>query len=232
MPIKDNKLQFEHTKFKLRHDGDSNADPRHGSKRLSFFDTPTTMPPRRSARLNSTPDTEAKVLLHTDSRLISRPSTSSMNPSTTRPTKRAKQQKDQESPKVDDYRRIRGRRGYLKLMTEMPVDILLEIFSRVEPLDLLQLSRATKALRGIITSPNVAFLWKTVRGTLCDLSKTNKTLKFDFPCYPCYRYTKISLRINDHPLARVIFLRCFIRIFFMDTTVMYVMTNQASLNCY
>ncbi|CAA7267091.1 unnamed protein product [Cyclocybe aegerita] len=58
-----------------------------------------------------------------------------------------------------DYSRVRGRRGKLKLMTEMPLDILLEIFSELEPLDLLHISRATKDLRAIVTNPTHAFLW-------------------------------------------------------------------------
>jgi len=66
-------------------------------------------------------------------------------------------------PRVDDFRKVKGRRGKLRIMTEIPVDILLEIFSHVEPLDLLHLSWATKDLHALITASRNAFLWKRVR---------------------------------------------------------------------
>jgi len=79
------------------------------------------------------------------------------------PSRRRKKQKiATDKPREDDFRKIKGRRGQLKLMTEMPVDVLLEIFSHVQPIDLLHLSRATKALRVIITGTNGKLLWKQV----------------------------------------------------------------------
>ncbi|KJA12653.1 hypothetical protein HYPSUDRAFT_818650, partial [Hypholoma sublateritium FD-334 SS-4] len=45
-------------------------------------------------------------------------------------------------------------------MTELPFDVLLEIFGHLEPLDLLNISRATKELRAFITGENTAVLWK------------------------------------------------------------------------
>ena len=66
-------------------------------------------------------------------------------------------------PRVDDFRKVKGRRGKLRLMTEIPMDTLLEIFSHVEPLDLLHLSWATKDLHALITASRNAFLWTRVR---------------------------------------------------------------------
>jgi len=71
-------------------------------------------------------------------------------------------------PQTDNERsalsRVRGRRGHLKLMTEMPLDILLEIFSYLQPMDLLHLARATKALRAILMQRSgAASVWKSVR---------------------------------------------------------------------
>lgn len=66
-------------------------------------------------------------------------------------------------PRVDDFRKVKGQRGKLRLMTEIPVDTLLEIFSHVEPLDLLHLSWATKDLHALITASRNAFLWTRVR---------------------------------------------------------------------
>ena len=47
-------------------------------------------------------------------------------------------------------------------MTKMPMDILFEIFARLEPIDLLHLSRAAKDLRNILIAPDVNFLWEMV----------------------------------------------------------------------
>ena len=68
-----------------------------------------------------------------------------------------------EAPVLDDFRKIKGRRGALKTMTEMPVDILVEIFSQLQPMDLLHVSRATKDLRAIVLGPHAKYLWAQVR---------------------------------------------------------------------
>jgi hypothetical protein len=47
-------------------------------------------------------------------------------------------------------------------MIEMPLDVLLEIFGQLFPVDLLNVSRASKALRDIILRKSVAFIWKEV----------------------------------------------------------------------
>lgn len=86
--------------------------------------------------------------------------------STRRPAKKQKIIKQRETavsaPRQDDFRKIKGRRGKLKVMTELPFDILLEIFGYLEPLDLLNISRATKELRAFITGENTTVLWKQV----------------------------------------------------------------------
>ncbi|KAJ3569409.1 hypothetical protein NP233_g5062 [Leucocoprinus birnbaumii] len=56
-------------------------------------------------------------------------------------------------------KRVRGRRGLLKSITEMPMDLLLEIFGQLEPGDLLHLSWASKTLRVVIMERNSRFLW-------------------------------------------------------------------------
>ncbi|KAJ7087753.1 hypothetical protein C8R44DRAFT_26521 [Mycena epipterygia] len=52
------------------------------------------------------------------------------------------------------------KRGKLRFITEMPLDILFEIFSHVFPVDLLNASRSSKALRDILLRKSVAFIWK------------------------------------------------------------------------
>jgi len=88
-----------------------------------------------------------------------------------RPRKRQKTPNDSvEIVKKDDrdavekmkQSRVKGKRGYLLFVTEMPLDILLEVFSNLEPIDLLHLSRASQSLRKILTSTNTAYIWKLV----------------------------------------------------------------------
>lgn len=58
--------------------------------------------------------------------------------------------------------RVKGRRGHLKLMTEIPLDTLHEIFRKLEPVDLLHLSRASKSLRTIVMEKSARYIWEEV----------------------------------------------------------------------
>ncbi|KAK7679941.1 hypothetical protein QCA50_016887 [Cerrena zonata] len=58
---------------------------------------------------------------------------------------------------------IRGRKGNLKDMPQMPFDILFEIFSHMKPRDLLSLSRTSKPFRQLLMSRTSVLLWKTSR---------------------------------------------------------------------
>ncbi|KAH9839225.1 uncharacterized protein C8Q71DRAFT_855858 [Rhodofomes roseus] len=67
-------------------------------------------------------------------------------------------------PKKEGGRRnLRGKRGGLKDMPTMPLDILLEIFCHLEPRDLLNLARTTKPFRAFLLSRNSATMWKAAR---------------------------------------------------------------------
>ncbi|TFK42326.1 hypothetical protein BDQ12DRAFT_676019 [Crucibulum laeve] len=58
--------------------------------------------------------------------------------------------------------KVKGRRGKLRLVTEMPLDILLETFRHLQPQDLLNLSIASKSLRAILLSRfTSAGIWKS-----------------------------------------------------------------------
>ena len=58
--------------------------------------------------------------------------------------------------------RIKGKRENSKFMKDIPVDVLLEIFSHLQPEDLLHLSRVSKSLHDLLTSNDLIFLWKLV----------------------------------------------------------------------
>lgn len=62
------------------------------------------------------------------------------------------------------WSKVKGKRGQLKMVVEMPFDILLEIFKYLQPGDLLSLAMANKALRTLLLDRTVALpLWKSVR---------------------------------------------------------------------
>jgi hypothetical protein len=65
---------------------------------------------------------------------------------------------------------VRGRRGHLKLMAELSIDTLHEIFRLLDPLDLLYLSWANKSLRVIVMEKAARYIWAEVRPSLCVVS--------------------------------------------------------------
>ncbi|KAJ7576802.1 hypothetical protein C8J56DRAFT_971627 [Mycena floridula] len=60
----------------------------------------------------------------------------------------------------------KGRAGKLRLLPNMPLDILLEIFGWMEPKGLVNLVRVNKACRDTLLAPNSAFIWKAARQRL------------------------------------------------------------------
>ncbi|RXW14503.1 hypothetical protein EST38_g11349 [Candolleomyces aberdarensis] len=74
------------------------------------------------------------------------------------PSKNAKASASKPNPA---WAKVKGKRGQLKMVVEMPFDILLEIFKYLLPADLLGLAMANKALRGLLLDRTVALpLWK------------------------------------------------------------------------
>ncbi|RPD66061.1 hypothetical protein L226DRAFT_608973 [Lentinus tigrinus ALCF2SS1-7] len=82
------------------------------------------------------------------------------------PRKRTK--KSQTSPPAEENaqlaptarRNVRGRRGGLKDMPNMPLDVLMEIFGFMHPKDLLNLARTSKAFRSFLMNRAAQPLWK------------------------------------------------------------------------
>ncbi len=58
--------------------------------------------------------------------------------------------------------RVKGKEENLKFMKDIPFDVLLEIFSLLQPDDLLHLSRVSTSLRDLLTSKSLICLWKSV----------------------------------------------------------------------
>ncbi|KAI0943394.1 hypothetical protein AcW1_002566 [Taiwanofungus camphoratus] len=63
-------------------------------------------------------------------------------------------------------RTLRGRRGGLKDMPNMPLDIIVEICGYLEPRDLLALARTSRPFRALLMTRESAHLWKAARKNL------------------------------------------------------------------
>ncbi|KAJ6525748.1 hypothetical protein B0H19DRAFT_1042600 [Mycena capillaripes] len=101
---------------------------------------------RRSARLGH------KIGANRDSPTV--PSTENSVP--------RKRTKKAVEPELDGTRESKPQksRGKLRFITEMPLDILFEIFGQLLPADILHLSMSSKALRDILLRKSAAFIWK------------------------------------------------------------------------
>ncbi|KAJ6502231.1 hypothetical protein C8R45DRAFT_1070742 [Mycena sanguinolenta] len=86
------------------------------------------------------------------------------------------------------------RRGQLKMLPEMPLDVLFEIFSCLEPSDLLHLARTTKDLRNVLMSRSARSIWKSaflndpdLPGLPEDLNEPQyANLAFSPHCHSCF----------------------------------------------
>ncbi|KAK1219533.1 hypothetical protein PQX77_017721 [Marasmius sp. AFHP31] len=125
-------------------------------------------------------------------RVAKKPKTSNSAANSTQP-KQAKKVKASAS-------KSRGKRGFLeKLAEEAPLDVVLEIFTHLYPLDILHLARTSKDLRGILMSRSSSHIWKAARENAdrtipglpplpADLSEPQyASLAFDPTCQVCFR---------------------------------------------
>ena len=87
-------------------------------------------------------------------------------------------------------RGIKSKRGDSKISKDVPLDVLVEIFRLLEPVDLLHLSRVSKSLHDLLSSNDMIFLWKLVSL----LSSFLETIPSLWP-----RFTRI-LPFNRHPV--------------------------------
>jgi len=79
---------------------------------------------------------------------------------------------------------------------ELPFDILLEIFSLLEPVDLLHLSSASRYLLRLLRSDDALYIWTSVRFFSCLSPTSIDLLNFSFS-----RLTQIYLSPPNHPNA-------------------------------
>ncbi|THU81852.1 hypothetical protein K435DRAFT_872896 [Dendrothele bispora CBS 962.96] len=100
---------------------------------------------------------------------------------------------------VDEkFKRVRGKLGllnYHKIATEIPLDVIFEIFSYLEPLDILRLSRTSRDLRNLLTTRSSECVWRSARLNIeglpplpPDLNEIRyANLMFDTTCQVCGR---------------------------------------------
>ncbi|KAK7680586.1 hypothetical protein QCA50_016368 [Cerrena zonata] len=93
--------------------------------------------------------------------------------------------------------RTRGRRrGRLQELPNMPLDIIFEVFSHMDPMSLLNLTRTTKAFRQLLLNRRTAAtFWRNARGNVPSLPECPvymsepafANLCFDSHCHKCLR---------------------------------------------
>ncbi|EEB91276.1 hypothetical protein MPER_10394, partial [Moniliophthora perniciosa FA553] len=112
----------------------------------------------------------------------------------TRPAKRVKTDHVQ-----DSTRRVRGKRGVLeKLAKDTPMDVVLEIFKYLLPLDILNLARTSKDLRAILMTRSSLPIWRAARKNVPGLPPISSDLseaqiRCHKTCYDKALYTKEGL---------------------------------------
>ncbi|KIJ18021.1 hypothetical protein PAXINDRAFT_97546 [Paxillus involutus ATCC 200175] len=79
--------------------------------------------------------------------------------------KRAKRPQGKRNHDAESSKKPR-RRGKLEMLPELNLDVLFQIFTFLHPMDLLNLTRTTKAFRQLLMQKSSAFAWKTARGQL------------------------------------------------------------------
>lgn len=105
----------------------------------------------------------------------------------TNPKKRKLNNGKNSKSMAEAFRKVRGKRGALKHLTEAPLDVLFEvsdeiesldvfsspppvkIFGKLNPIDLLYLARTTKALRNILMRTSAKFIWKQALANISGL---------------------------------------------------------------
>ncbi|KAL0575696.1 hypothetical protein V5O48_006284 [Marasmius crinis-equi] len=105
-----------------------------------------------------------------------------------------------EQPKDDqgNVGKRRGKRGFLeKLAREAPMDVVLEVFTHLQPLDILHLARTSKNLREMLMNRSSSPIWRAARQNIpglpplpAELSEPQyAALAFDSICQVCLRGT-------------------------------------------
>ncbi|KAE9390256.1 hypothetical protein BT96DRAFT_926005 [Gymnopus androsaceus JB14] len=81
----------------------------------------------------------------------------------------------------EQFRKVRGKLGMLeRLAKDVPLDVIFEIFSYLDPSDLLRLARTSNDLRGILMSKTSESIWRTARSNVCNHKGRCDTVYWSF----------------------------------------------------
>ncbi|KAG6828818.1 hypothetical protein H0H92_006643 [Tricholoma furcatifolium] len=102
------------------------------------------------------------------------------------------------------------RRGKLRFITEMPMDILYETFSYLQPADLLRLSRANKTLRSTVLNRRANYIWKQVFLNVEDNPPPTIPADMTYPNYTLLLYGTdcYGQMMNDDPVTALVLSLC------------------------
>ncbi|TRM56575.1 hypothetical protein BD626DRAFT_518837 [Schizophyllum amplum] len=114
---------------------------------------------------------------------------------------------------------VKGLQGKLANIAEMPLDILFEIFAYVDPEDLLNLSRLTKAWRALLMNRSASPVWRRILAKVKGLPSIpddmNEPQYVALVCGKHCDYCGSSIAVKIAWLARVVYCRkCFSKKFF------------------
>ncbi|KAE9396287.1 hypothetical protein BT96DRAFT_1021457 [Gymnopus androsaceus JB14] len=130
----------------------------------------TTSPGRKHGRDESDVDYEEEQLAEEPSRKRAKKSSEDTQ---SKSDSNKDDQSTELSPKKtkqrmpEQFRKVRGRLGMLeRLAKDVPLDVIFEIFSYLDPSDLLRLARTSNDLRGILMSKSSESIWRTARSNV------------------------------------------------------------------
>ncbi|KAK7030882.1 hypothetical protein VNI00_013992 [Paramarasmius palmivorus] len=111
-------------------------------------------------------------------------------------TRASKTRRSTKKEVQEPTRRVRGKRGMLeRIVKDTPMDVVIEIFKSLLPLDILHLARTCKFLRSMLMSKSSIPIWRAARENVpglppppLDLNEAQyASLAFDPHCHVCMR---------------------------------------------
>ncbi|KAL1727605.1 hypothetical protein EV714DRAFT_286333 [Schizophyllum commune] len=140
--------------------GSSARRKRDADTNEEFIDEEEGSIPRRTKRRRKTREADVSEAVSFDE--MGGASTSAEGNATTIPAKKRKAPASTKKGKASANSQPQRRRvkGSLERLTDMPFDILLEIFSHLDPASLLSITRTTKVLRALLLDKSTIQIWR------------------------------------------------------------------------
>ncbi|THU79332.1 hypothetical protein K435DRAFT_845502 [Dendrothele bispora CBS 962.96] len=141
---------------------------RKADTQINLQTTGAAEPPQKRIKSSEFQDSDEEGF---EDQQVSEPSSHDATESTsssrkkTRVSSNSSKKKAMKLVPVDErFKKVRGRLGLLhKLVTEIPLDVIFEIFAHLRPLDILRLSRTSQDLYKLLTSRSSEHVWRNAR---------------------------------------------------------------------